>query len=149
MTVLSLYAWHKHFQPEQWPSYFNFKLYTDDWLYWGLTPLLQLRSYGGQWRTCDSWLSHFSTNTTATDYFSHIHQQRWEAKITPERKFASTGYRTHNHQVMSQTSSLLSFLGCVLYWWKKWTHLWYSVELKSDCMFLAMRYVYLSKGDGY
>ena len=27
---------------------------------------------------------------------------------TPERKFASNGYRTHNHQVMSPTRSLLS-----------------------------------------
>ena len=26
-------------------------------------------------------------------------------KNTPERKFASTGYRTHNHQVMSPTCS--------------------------------------------
>ena len=25
--------------------------------------------------------------------------------ITPERKFATTGYRTHDHQVMSQTGS--------------------------------------------
>ena len=32
---------------------------------WGLTPLKQLRSYhGGRWRTCTSWLSHTSTNTT-------------------------------------------------------------------------------------
>ena len=28
-------------------------------------------------------------------------------EITPERKLASTGYRTHNHQVMSQTRSPL------------------------------------------
>ena len=37
------------------------------------------------WRTCVSWLSHTSTNTTflskATDYFSHMLLQRWEAKI--------------------------------------------------------------------
>ena len=30
---------------------------------------------------------------------------------TPERKFASTGYRTHNHQVMSPTRSPLSHPG--------------------------------------
>ena len=34
---------------------------------------------------CVSWLSHSSTNTTflskATDYFSHMLLQRWEAKI--------------------------------------------------------------------
>ena len=35
------------------------------WLYWGLTPPQQLRSYhGGRWRTCVSWLSHTLTNTT-------------------------------------------------------------------------------------
>ena len=47
------------------------------WLYWGLTPLKQLRSYhGGRWRTYVSWLSHTSTNTTflskASDYFPHM-----------------------------------------------------------------------------
>ena len=52
----------------------------------GLTSLEQVRSnYGGRWRTCVSWLSHTSTNTTslskATDYFSHMLLQRWEAKI--------------------------------------------------------------------
>ena len=51
------------------------------WLYWGLTPLKQLRSYHGSWRhICVSWLSHPSTNTTflskATDYFSHMLLQR-------------------------------------------------------------------------
>ena len=31
----------------------------------GLMPLLQLKSYhGSQWRTCVSWLSHTSTNTS-------------------------------------------------------------------------------------
>ena len=30
---------------------------------------------------------------------------------TPERKFASTGYQIHNHQVMSPTRSLLSHPG--------------------------------------
>ena len=35
------------------------------WLYWGLTPLEQLRSYhSGRWCTRVSWLSHTSTNTT-------------------------------------------------------------------------------------
>ena len=34
------------------------------WLYWGLTPLLKLRSYqDGRRHTCVSWLSHTSTNT--------------------------------------------------------------------------------------
>ena len=45
-----------------------------------------LRSYcGGRWRTCVSWFSHTSTNTTflskTTNYFSHMLQQRREAKI--------------------------------------------------------------------
>ena len=75
-------------------------------------PLKQLRSYhGGRWRTCVSWLSHTSANTTflskGTDYFSHMLLQSWEAKL-PERKFASTGDQTHNHQVMSLTHSPLS-----------------------------------------
>ena len=36
------------------------------WLYWGLTPLPQLRSYhGGQSHTCVAWLSHASTNTNS------------------------------------------------------------------------------------
>ena len=30
---------------------------------------------------------------------------------TPERKFASTGYRTHNHKVMSPTRSPLTYPG--------------------------------------
>ena len=30
---------------------------------------------------------------------------------TPKRKFASKGYRTHNHQVMNLTRSLLSHVG--------------------------------------
>ena len=37
--------------------------------------------------------------------------QGWEAKNTPERKTASTGDRTHNHQVMSPTLTPLSHLG--------------------------------------
>ena len=60
-------------------------------LYWGLTPLLQLRLYhGSRWHTCVSWLSHTSTNTTflskATDCFSHMLLQRWEAKIRQKEK---------------------------------------------------------------
>ena len=56
------------------------------WLYWGLMPLKQLRSYhGGRWRPCVSWISHTSTDTTflskAADYFSHMLLQRWEVKI--------------------------------------------------------------------
>ena len=37
--------------------------------------------------------------------------RRWEAKKTPERKVASTRDWTHNHQVVSQTSSPLSHPG--------------------------------------
>ena len=60
-----------------------------------------------------SWLSHTSTNTTflskATDYAHLSAEVRGEN--TPERKFASTGNRTHNHQVMSPTRSPLSHPG--------------------------------------
>ena len=43
------------------------------WLYWGLTPLWQLRSYhGGRWCTCVSWLSYNSTNTTFLSKAHHF-----------------------------------------------------------------------------
>ena len=42
----------------------------------------------------------------ATNYFSNM-LQRWEAKIR-RKKVDSTGYRTHNHQVLSPTRSLLT-----------------------------------------
>ena len=75
----------------------NRKLFVENRpLYWGLRPLQQLRSYhGGQWRICVSWLSHTSTNTTflskATDYFSHMLLQRWEAKICRKEKSPQPG----------------------------------------------------------
>ena len=55
--------------------------------------------------------------------FSHASEVKGEN--TPEGKFASTGYRTHNHQVMSQTRSqvshpdglLKSVLGVKIYQW--------------------------------
>ena len=66
-------------------------------------------SWRSMTRMCVSWLSHTSTNTTflskATDYFSHM------LLLTPERKVASTGDRTHNHKVMSPTCSSLSHPG--------------------------------------
>ena len=81
---------------------------------WGLTPLQQLWSYhGGRWRICVSWLSHTSTNTFFQSHgllFSHASADV-RGENTPERKFASTWYRTHNHQVMSLTSSPLSNTG--------------------------------------
>ena len=44
----------------------------------------------------------------STDYFSHMPQfSRSERRNTPERKFASTGYRTHN-QVISLTNLTLN-----------------------------------------
>ena len=59
-----------------------------------------------------SWLSHTSTNTI---FFFQIHQLLFShasvevrGENTPERKFASTGDRTHNHRVMSPTRSRLS-----------------------------------------
>ena len=56
------------------------------WLYWGLTPLLQLKSCGGRWHTCVTFLSE------ATDYFSHMLQQRWEAKIRRNFFFPQPGF---------------------------------------------------------
>ena len=62
-----------------------------------------------------SWLSHTSTNTnffpkplttcTFLTCFSRGGSQKFE------RKFASTGSRTHNHQVISLTHLSLSHLG--------------------------------------
>ena len=42
--------------------------------------------------------------------FSHASAEM-KGKNTPERKFASTGDRTHNHQVMSPTRSSLRHPG--------------------------------------
>ena len=48
-----------------------------------------------QWCTCVSWLSHTSTNTTflskATDDFSHMLLQRWEAKIRRKENLPQPG----------------------------------------------------------
>ena len=58
--------------------------------------------------------SHTSTNTTSFQshrlLFSHAFAEV-RGKNTPERKVASTGDRTHNHQVMSPTRSPLSHPG--------------------------------------
>ena len=63
---------------------------------------------------CVSLLSHTSTNSTflskATNYFSHMLLQRWEAKIR-RKDVASTRDQTHNHQVTSPTPSPLSHPG--------------------------------------
>ena len=40
-------------------------------------------------------------------------------KNMPERKFVSTGYQTHNHQVMSPTRSPLCYLGGARNCWSK------------------------------
>ena len=63
------------------------------WLYWGFTPLQQLRSYhGGRWRIRVSWLSHTSTNTTfLSNYFSHMLLQRCQAKIWRKEKSSQPG----------------------------------------------------------
>ena len=42
--------------------------------------------------------------------FSHASAEL-SGQYTPERKFTSTGYRTHNHQVMCPTRSPLSHPG--------------------------------------
>ena len=42
--------------------------------------------------------------------FSHASAEV-SGENTPQRKFTSTGYRTHNHQVTSLTRSPLSHLG--------------------------------------
>ena len=73
------------------------------WFYWGL----MLRSYHGSWwRTCVSWLSHTSTNTIFFQshrlLFSHASAEV-KGENMPEKNFASTRSRTHNHLVMSLT----------------------------------------------
>ena len=43
---------------------FGYYILRIGWLYWGLKPLWQLKSYhGGRWRAYVSWLSHTSTIT--------------------------------------------------------------------------------------
>ena len=44
-------------------------------------------------------------------YFSHMLIAEMRGEYTPERNFASTGSRTHNHQVMNHTRSPLSYSG--------------------------------------
>ena len=73
----------------------------------GLTPLLQLRSYhDGLWGTCVLAFSH-------QYYHNFSFQSHWllssnafaevRGENMPERKIASNGDQTHNHQVMSLT----------------------------------------------
>ena len=57
-------------------------------------------------------------------------QQRVRGKNMPERKFASTGYRTHNHQVMSPTRSPLSHPCWAAVSWAG-TVLWHAENLQS------------------
>ena len=57
-----------------------------------------------------SWLSHTCINTTFSpkpqpDFLTCF--SRGERRKFAGKKFASTGYRTHNHQVMSPTRSPL------------------------------------------
>ena len=89
--------------------------------HWGSTPFSQLRSnHSGQWRTCVSWLSHTSTNTTFQSrrlLFSHASAEV-RGENTAERKFTSTGSRTQNHQVMSPTRSRLSYPDGALNFWR-------------------------------
>ena len=63
---------------------------------------------------CFLAFSFQNCNTTflskATNYFSHMLLQKREAKIR-RKKFASTGDRSHSHQVMSPTRSLLNHPG--------------------------------------
>ena len=61
------------------------------WLYSGLTPLLQLRSYH--------------------DYFPHMLQQTREAKIRLKEILPQQGLKVTNLQVISLTCSLLSHPG--------------------------------------
>ena len=68
------------------------------------------------WRSvthmCFLAFSHTSTNTTFLSKSHRLLFSNASAELrgenTPERKFASTGDRTHNHQVMSPTRSPLS-----------------------------------------
>ena len=87
---------------------------TVGWLYWGLTPLYQLRLYhGGRdahvfpgFLTPVLHVTQLFFPKPPTAFLTHFSEVRGEN--TPERKFASIGARTHNHQVMSPTLSPLS-----------------------------------------
>ena len=84
------------------------------WLYWDLTPLLQLRSYhGSRWHTCLP--GFFTPVLTEHSFQSHrllfSNDSEVRGKNMPERNFASNKHQTHNHQVLSQTHSPLSHIG--------------------------------------
>ena len=86
------------------------------WLYWSLTPFSQLMSYHGgpvgDTHVFPSFLTPVLTQLFLSHrlIFSHASAEV-RGENTPERKFASTGVRTHNHQVMSPTRSPLSHPG--------------------------------------
>ena len=67
--------------------------------------------------TCVSWLSHTSRPTNTTFFFQSHRLLCSHASAgvrdenTPERKFASTGYQTHNHKGTSPKRSPLSHPG--------------------------------------
>ena len=67
------------------------------------------------WRSVAHMCFHTSTNFSLKShrlFFSHTSAEM-RGKNTPERKFASTGDRNHNHQAKSPTRSLLSYPGGV------------------------------------
>ena len=78
----------------------------------GLTPLNSFRSYrGGRLRTVfPGFLTPVQTQISFQRHrllFSHA-SAKVRGENTPERKFTSTRYRTHNHQVRSPTHPQLS-----------------------------------------
>ena len=92
------------------------------------------------WRTCVSWLSHNSTNTTflskATDYFSHMLLQKWKMKI--HRKKVHLHQRS-NSQPSGHESDTLTIepprpLGKVCFPWKNpWTrHFTYQSKFQAN-----------------
>ena len=76
------------------------------WLYWGFNSILTAMVIS--WRSV-THMYNFSFQSHQL-LFSHASAEV-RGKNMPERKVASTGDRTHNHQIMNPTRSPLSHLG--------------------------------------
>ena len=127
------------------------KFYIDNWIciffFWKMLWFCRtsanhcrtstLKFFGPWWCTCVFRLSHTSRNTTFFPkpwlLFSHASAEV-RGENTPEKKFASTSYQTHNHQVMSLTRSPLSRLDRTL---KCWTERIIQVFSVKDCFIVG------------
>ena len=118
-TVVSAYTLYRHLQqycfyPFKWPV-IPPNTWCENWLVVsGFNATLSARviSWRSATHTCFLVFSHQYYDyflSKVTDYFSYMLLAEERGENTPERKFASTGSRTHNHQITSPTRSPLSY----------------------------------------